>query len=221
MQPLVAPVRPRGARLRRRAALGALVALLGAGFLWPSVLPATVEEQRARLPPPPPPGQCPNPVEGVWKSLRWYPGNAAWYSFVLEVHMRGDRLVGRIDAYSWDTPPNQSEPGPCRAGLSHWVVSQTAEGTIHGLRLDFGGTRWAVAQVMCGPRPEGYNLDHFRGIIDTSLQEFQSVNNDGGLQIDEPTVFRRIRCLEPDSPPHPYVAPPNFQPPRRRTGCGR
>ena len=208
-------------RQRRRAVLGGMVALLGALVLLPSLAPATVEEQRARLPPPADRAQCANPVEGVWKSLRWYPGNEAWYSFVLEIHQNGDRLTGQIDAYSWDTPPNVSEPGACLPGLSHWVVTQTAEGTLDGLRLNMHGTRWAVRQVFCGPRPFGYNLDNFSGVIDTALQEFQSVNNDGGAQIDEPTVFRRIRCFEPPPQPHPVVRPPSFQPPRRRWGCDR
>ncbi|MBL8604848.1 MAG: hypothetical protein JNK72_23170 [Myxococcales bacterium] len=209
---------------RRRVgrALSALtVAAMSAAVLWPRELTATIEEQRARLPPPPPPGQCPNPIEGVWKSLRWYPGNAAWYSFELEIHMQGNRLTGRINAHSWDTPPNRPEPGPCTGDLSHWLVVQTAEGSVDGMRLDFAANRWAVGQVFCGSRPYAYNLDHFRGVIDPSIQEFQSVNNDGGLQIDEPTVFRRIRCFEPPTVPHPVVEPPNFQPPRRRMGCSR
>lgn len=219
-----APEKPHGthSRQRRRWVTVGCVVTVAAVTLVPSIAPATIEEQRARLPPPAPPGQCQNPVEGVWKSLRFYPGNGAWYSFVLEIHRQGDRLTGQIDAYSWDTPPTVSEPGPCRPGLSHWVVTQPATGTIDGLRLTFGGTRWGVRQVYCGERPWAYNTDHFRGVIDTSLQEFQSVNNDGGLQIDEPTVFRRIRCFEPAQVPHPVVAPPAFQPPsRRRWGCGR
>ncbi len=209
------------ARQRRRYTLVGSVSLLAALVLLPSLAPATVEEQRARLPPPADPSRCANPIEGVWKSLRWYPGNEAWYSFVLEIHVNGNHLTGQIDAYSWDTPPNVSEPGPCMPGLRHWVITQTADGTADGLRLNFHGTRWAVRQVMCGERPEGYNLDNFSGVIDTALQEFQSVNNDGGLQIDEPTVFRRIRCFDPPPQPHPVVRPPAFQPPRRGWSCSR
>jgi hypothetical protein len=194
----------------------------GALLLLPALAPATIEEQRARLPPPAPPGTCQNPIEGVWRSLRWYPGNQAWYSFVLELRQRGTALEGRIEAISWDTPPNRPEPGPCRAGLEHFSVVQPARGTVDGLRIDFAATAWSVGSVFCGSRPWAYNLDHFRGVIDPRLQEFQSVNNDGGLQIDEPTVFRRVRCFEPEAVPHPYVAPPAFAPrPRRRFGCGR
>ena len=46
----------------RRVVATALVGLLGALVLLPSVAPATVEEQRARLPPP---ATCQDPIEGV------------------------------------------------------------------------------------------------------------------------------------------------------------
>lgn len=209
------------ARSRRRVVLVGLVSLMSALVLLPSLAPATVEEQRARLPPPADQSRCPNPIEGVWKSLRWYPGNGAWYSFVLEVHMVGNRLTGQIDAYSWDTPPNVSEAGPCMPGLNHWVITQTAEGTVDGLRLNFHGTRWQLRQIYCGGLHGTYNLDNFSGVIDLGLQEFQSVNNDGGAQVDEPTVFRRIRCFEPPPQPHPIVRPPAFRPPRRGWSCNR
>ena len=208
------------ARVRpRRALYVTLVAVIAALVLLPSLAPATIEEQRARLPPPAPPETCQNPIEGVWRSLRWYPGNAAWYQFTLEIHQQNGQLVGYIEANSWDTAPSVQQPGPCRPGLNHFIVKQSAQGRADGLRIDFAATRWWTESVPCGRRPFGYNLDHFRGVIDTTIQEFQSVNNDGGAQIDEPTVFRRIRCFEPQSPPHPYVAPPTFQPPRRGWSC--
>ncbi|MEZ4407613.1 MAG: hypothetical protein R3A52_14210 [Polyangiales bacterium] len=48
------------------------------------------------------------------------------------------------------------------------------------------------------------------------------MNNDGGRSINDPTVFRRIRCYEPEVQPHPVVRPPAFQPPsRNRWGCSR
>lgn len=206
----------------RRVTYASLVAVMAALVLLPSLAPATIEEQRARLPPPAPPDSCRNPIEGVWRSLRWYPGNRAWYQFTLEIHQRDNTLFGTIEAHSWDTPPTVQEPGPCRAGLDHWVVIQEARGGFDGLRIRFGGVRWAVQSSFCGTRPYGYNLDQFTGVIDPAIQEFQSVNNDGGAQIDEPTVFRRIRCFEPQAVPHPYVAPPSFQPPaRNRWGCSR
>jgi hypothetical protein len=94
-------------------------------------------------------------------------------------------------------------------------------GTIDGLRLNFHGTRWQVRQVMCGPRPSATTSTTSAGSSTPALQEFQSVNNDGGAQIDEPTVFRRIRCFDPPQQPHPIVRPPSFHPPRRSWGCGR
>jgi hypothetical protein len=45
----------------------------------------------------------------------------------------------------------------------------------------------------CG-HPHGYNPDNFSGEIDPWRAEFQSVNNDGDRAVNEPHVFRRIRC---------------------------
>ena len=56
------------------------------------------------------------------------------------------------------------------------------------------------------------------GRIDPEIQEFRSVNNDGGPAVNVPQVFRRIRCFPPQSNPHVTVDPPPFQPPRTG-GC--
>jgi hypothetical protein len=47
-------------------------------------------------------------------------------------------------------------------------------------------------------RPILYRPDHFTGTIDPAIQEFQSVNNDGGRAVNDPMVFRRIACGEGD-----------------------
>ena len=35
----------------------------------------------------------------------------------------------------------------------------------------------------------------------------------GGRAVNEPTVFRRVRCLDPPTAPHVKVAPPPMRPP--------
>lgn len=213
----------------RRVVATTLVGLLGALVLLPSIAPATVAEQRARLPPP---ATCQDPIEGVWMSHKYEAPFDEWMIFTLEIHRAPGAplhpppgaavpLVGRIQAHAWfGGGPQASSPPPCGRVTSHWTVEMTAEGTLVDRRVNFWGTRWAVGQVFCGSRTFGYNLDHFTGLVDLELLEFQSVNNDGGRAVNDPTVFRRVRCLEPVAPPHPYVAPPSFQPPRR-SGCGR
>jgi hypothetical protein len=155
-------------------------------------------------------------------SHKFEPTQQLWYVFTLRIRRaEGDQLTGDIASHAWSGTDQDPEPPPCRPGRSHWVVRMTAQGTVRGPRIDFWGTRWWPEQTFCGsaPGPGTYNLDHFSGTIDPTLLEFQSVNNDGGELVDDPTVFRRVQCLDPVSPPHPYVQPPAFHP--RRRGCGR
>ncbi len=102
-------------------------------------------------------------------------------------------------------------------------VGQTLIVTAGTGRIQFWGTSWRPEQSFCGPmlRAGQYNLDHFSGTIDPTLQEFQSVNNDGGRSVNDPTVFRRVRCLEQPPVARLSVAPPPFAPPRRAAGCSR
>lgn len=204
---------------RRHARRALLVCGVGL-MLLPTLAPATIEEQRARLPAPA--TNCSDPVAGIWMSHKYEGFQLYWYVFTLRIQRHVDgTLYGDITSHSWNSSPREPEPPPCRPGLDHWVVAMTAEGTANGLNVDFHGTSWRLGQVFCGPPtgPGGYNLDRFTGTIDPTIQEFQSVNNDGGDMVNDPTVFRRVRCLEPDAPPHPYVAPPPTFRPRR--GCGR
>ncbi len=216
-------------RASRRALSITLVGVGAALVLLPSLAPATIEEQRTRLPPP---ASCQDPIEGIWMSHKYELPGDEWMIFTLEVHRAQGAavnappgapiaLVGRIQAHAWlGAGPRASSPPPCSSGLSHWTVEMTAQGQVVDRRVDFWGTHWSIGNVFCGPRYFGYNLDHFSGEIDPTIQEFQSVNNDGGRAVNDPTVFRRVRCFDPVSPPHPFVAPPSFQPPRR-AGCSR
>ena len=98
----------------------------------------------------------------------------------------------------------------------------TAQGSAGpDARIEFGGTSWRVESLFCGTAPWNYNIDRFSGAIDATLQEFQSVDNDGGRAVNDPTVFRRVRCFEPPPVPHVAVAPPPFHPPQRAGGCSR
>lgn len=201
----------------RRAAWSLAVAVLA----LPVVVPATIEEQRARLPPP---ASCDDPVMGVWRSHRYNPRWGDWMIFTLSVrHEVGSlqTLTGTIEAQSWTGSPTDSMPGPCTPGMQHWIVDMTARGTFDAAthRIEFWGTSYRIRQTICLPWAR-YNLDHFSGEIDHGIQEFQSINNDGGRSINEPVVFRRVSCLEPTGPEHPVVAPPPYMP-RLHRGCAR
>jgi hypothetical protein len=201
-----------------------------AAFVLMTMLPrsspaGTVAEQRARLPPP---KTCTDPVVGVWRSHDYDRLYGDWTIFTLEIKRVGetDQLEGTIRNESWIGPFEQSEPGPCQ-GNRHYRVSMDAKGTVQANTIAFGGIgEWRLDEMVCGEFVGGYNLDNFTGTIDPDLQEFQSVNNDGGRSVNDPTVFRRVECFKgeaPDEGPRIHVDPPAFYPPEEsedRGGCG-
>ena len=203
--------------------MGLAVAAIALGIFAPAVH-ANVQEQRARLPPP---ATCTDPVEGIWMSHKYSPNYGDWYIFTLKIQRvpgSATELTGEIQAHSWNGSPQEEEPPPCRPGLSHWTVFMTARGQAHpDGRIMFGGTAWRPENAYCGrsPGPGEYNLDNLSGTIDAAIQEFQSVNNDGGRSVNDPMVFRRVRCLDTPSVqqgPRPQVTPPPFYP-GERGGC--
>jgi hypothetical protein len=192
------------------------VALVAACLLGPRAGADTVQEQRARLPPP---AECADLVEGVWRSHDYNHTRSKWTVFTLEVRRVDDtdELTGSITNRSWYGPVEESEPGPCRGQLQY-TVSMEARGTVEGRWVEFGGTSWELDENPCGYL-SGYYLDNFSGEIDLDLQEFQSVNNDGGPSVNYPTVFRRIRCFDPEPDPNIEVAAPAFFPEIDDGGC--
>ncbi|MBL8604854.1 MAG: hypothetical protein JNK72_23200 [Myxococcales bacterium] len=195
--------------------------LAAAVFGLPLTVSATVEEQRARLPPP---ARCTDAVEGEWKALRFYRGYDDWGLFTLLIRRAApgsSRLIGYIDTEYWDGGARQQTPPACAVGARHYLVRQDGAGSLAGLEVRFAGRNVRLVTEHCPGSFGRYNPDHFSGVIEPAIEEFQSVNNDGGRDLNEPTVFRRVRCLEPPSEPHPVVEAPHFQPPRRSRGCAR
>ncbi|MCS6798616.1 MAG: hypothetical protein NZ898_08800 [Myxococcota bacterium] len=208
-------------RRRRFSSLVVAASSLGAIGLVVSGARATIQEQRARLPPAA--HDCPDEVEGIWKSHQYDPRYGDWTVFTLTVRRvagKPGELTGVITNHSWDGPPTQEQPPPCINGWRQWIVSMDARGTVDAQgNIFFGGVPpWRLDRVICYSGPAGYNLDNFTGRIDPVLKEFQSVNNDGGRAVNDPTVFRRIGCLDEESPPQIVATPPPFYPSMGR-GC--
>jgi hypothetical protein len=211
-----------------RAPRAAVAAWLIAMTLRPAPAPATVAEQRARLPPA---AECEDPIAGTWRGLSYYPGHRQWYEFTLEIARdaaKPGELRGTILAHYWDGPPDRSEPLPCKDGVSQATIRQQARGTYDDGRVWFGGIRWEVASVACGSHGGRYITDQFKGVVDRERQEFQSINDWSERPDDEATLFRRIRCADAAAPavtpPSPApapgpVSPPPAQPPSRSGGC--
>ncbi len=206
---------------RMRSVGYGVAALVLAGFLIPQPAPgSTVSEQRALLPEP---AECDDPIIGVWKSHNYNTFQGQWTEFTLEVRRVADdpqTLEGRILNHSWMASDQHPQPPDCNGFDLRYEVSMPARGSTKSLEVEFWGVgNWDMDRIHCGSSMGfGYNLDHFSGTIDPEIQEFQSVNNDGGIAVNEPTVFRRIRCFEGPAPLGD-IDPPPFQPPRSR-GCG-
>jgi hypothetical protein len=213
-----------------RLALVAFVILSAAPRRAPA---GTVAEQRARLPPP---AQCEDPVEGSWRSHDYRERRRFWTMYTLEIRRIDgtDRLRGTIANHTWVGAAEQSEPGACTGYDEEleFVISMDAEGRVDGNEIDFGGVgMWRLDQNRCGDyersyglEPRAYNLDHFTGTLDPELLEFQSIHNDGDGAVNEPTVFRRVACVEGakvEEPAVVLVVPPAFYPPQEEQGgCG-
>ena len=210
----------------RRASIPAAVLCFMLSTWLPGLGQAsTVAEQRARLPPP---AACKDPVAGIWKSHSYDERFRDWTIFTLEMHRvapDSEAFEGTITNHSWDALPHESSPPPCRNEL-RYIVSMDAKGTVVDGKINFYGVgQWRLEDVPCGDwAGMGYNLDHFSGQIDPEIMEFQTVNNDGGRAINDPTVFRRVHCNdgeELEAEPRIAVTPPPFTPPEPEAGgCG-
>jgi len=205
-----------------RAALGTGV-LLGVMGLGPSA-GATVAEQRARLPPA---AECEDDVEGIWRAHQFWDWRFQWYVMTLEIHRvkKGEpALTGTVLSEYWNGTAKDQEAPPCAQQPYHYVVRMPAVGTYRDGDVAFGGTSWKLERAPCGNRMSGgYNPDKFTGKIDPKIQEFQSVNNDGGAAVNVATVFRRVHCFDtPDAAvPIVDVKPPSFRPKSKKGGgCG-
>ncbi len=216
--------------MKRRRIL-VLVFVLGVAVsLMPRGSSATVEEQRARLPPP---AECPDRVEGTWKALVWMAYQHYWYEYTVVIKRSAPPkdggiagpLEGEMISHYWSGDAKQDKPPACSPGVRELTVKMPGKGSVDDkMNVDFGANSYTVDNIACGSRG-GYLPDHFTGKIDPAIQEFQSVNNDGGSAVNEPAVFRRIRCLNaPEGPSRKdtQAKPPSFGPPKKGFwSCGK
>ena len=209
----------------RRGVLVLASAAMVAIVLSPRHAEGTVEEQRARLPPA---ADCEDLVEGTWRGLEFLPLRGLWLENTIDLRRvtpGGGELTGEIHVRYWRGGEGDARPPRCVAGgVDIQVKEPNALGAIQGVALTFGATTYVLEETYCGTS-SSYNPDHYSGTVEASRDEFQSVNNDGRAAVDEPVVFRRIRCvdggLESREAPAPHVAPPAYEPPKRGVSCGR
>jgi hypothetical protein len=221
----------------RRWRLSLSCALLAAMALSPSLLFGSIEDQRARLPAAAVQDvgtDCSDPATGTWLGQQYNPRSFSWQRYELTIRRTrpgANTLVGEVRVHFWIGPYSLSTPQTdCARPFLAAEVMQNATGTINGLEIAFGGNDWRTSRVFCQPPGTriAYNPDHFTGTIDVAIQEFQSVNNDGGTAVNEPVVFRRIRCADAAVQPSVVVLAPaesprpaNTRRPRSIFGCAR
>jgi hypothetical protein len=199
--------------------------LIGLGSsLSPRVAPATIEDQRSRLPPPA--FECgEDPIVGIWQAHAYYAHVRQWYRFELTIAREDPAqraaLTGTIHVEFWDGGPERAQPPACAEPGDRAGVLERAEGRSEGLELRFDATDWRDLEL-CDKAVRGYLLDHFSGTVDPERMEFQSLlNADAPEWRDVPTVFRRVRCgsADRDAAPRVTVRAPPYQPPEQG-GCG-
>jgi hypothetical protein len=199
----------------KRASVVAIAAIIAAMTIGAPDAPATVAEQRARLPPA---AECGSPVEGKWKAMAYWHDH--WYEFRLEIHEDPSdhaQLSGMIYVDFWTGPKTSPEPPtPCGRRIKGQM---TATGTFRNGHVAIHGSDFVTTEAVCGDAGR-YNNDNFTGVLEPDRQEFQSVNDDGGDAVNEPVVFRRIGCFDNGrKDPGSAVTPPPFFPKRRDGGC--
>lgn len=145
-----------------------------------------------------PPQQPENPAEcggdriaGVWRGPR---GRFSFWNYQVTLHIQrasGSAITGRMVGVWWTG--SRRRPPPCEAGQTAFQVTQPAQGTFENNRFAFRATSYRIDRVICGA-PTSYSPDHFVGTLDENASILRTVNNDGGNAVNDPEVFRRIRC---------------------------
>ncbi len=215
-------------RVRRSSVLRAsfVAAVVSVALLtFPKDSPASIEEQRARLPPP---AECTDELEGEWLALTHSSTYDDWYQVRLTIKRTSpgaQTVEGQMRVRFWFGDDNAMNPPPCtERRAQERVVIQPSLGTYIDNEVQFHAQSWSFAPESCF-KSGRYNLDNYSGRIDHKLHEFQSVNNDGGRAVNEPAVFRRVKCingpdvLSPTMSRPVDVKAPSFTP-KRKWGCG-
>ncbi len=151
----------------------------------------TVTAQRALVPNG---GVCGDPVAGTWRAQKFRASDHSWVRFVLRIHREGHELRGTITSRIWSGTPSNPEPGQCTAfGFDHTWVMQ-ARGSVEGESVTFVSSHARLVRQDCPSSDHTYAPDRFTGTIRPLSETFQSRNNDGAFDIDEPYTFRRVSC---------------------------
>ena len=140
-------------------------------------------------------GVCDDPVQGTWRAQKYRATDHTWVRFILRIQNQNGTLSGTILSRIWTGVRSDPRPGECTAfGMDHtWRMR--ARGRFGGDQMSFEsvGRERLVAQH-CPGGDGRYAPDHFRGRVQVMQEVWQSLNNDGAFDVDEPYTFRRVSC---------------------------
>lgn len=139
-------------------------------------------------------GACSDPVAGVWRAQKYRGYDRTWVRFILRIRRQGDQLAGSITSRIWSGNPSNPQPGICTpAGFDHtWRMD--GRGSVDGTTVVFGSRTARLVEAHCPSRDARYAPDNFTGTIEPLSEMYQTTNNDGAFDVDEPYTFRRISC---------------------------
>jgi hypothetical protein len=138
--------------------------------------------------------RCPDPAAGTWRAMKYDPDQHHWVTFTLRIRRSGDALTGTILSRTWSGGPSDRRPPECRPFGSDITVRMPARGHFSGGEMVFESSSYQIVREDCPSRPFNYAPDRFRGTVDAAGERFDSLNNDGAYDIDEPYMFRRVSC---------------------------
>ncbi len=137
---------------------------------------------------------CEDPVVGTWRTQKFRSRDRTWVRFILHVRREGERLTGTIESRIWSGRASDPTPGNCTAfGFDHTWRMQ-AHGHVDGARMSFGSRTATLVRQDCPSSDARYAPDNFEGTIHQDRELFESLNNDGAFDVDEPYTFRRVSC---------------------------
>lgn len=136
---------------------------------------------------------CDDPIAGVWQAMKYRAGERRWVRFTLSIRREGAAdLTGTIRSRTWTGSPRDMDPPECTAFGMDITVAMPARGMIRGDAISFGSRSYRIVREDCPARPFQYAPDSFTGSVERD--RFDSRNNDGAFDIDEPYLFRRTAC---------------------------
>ncbi len=138
-------------------------------------------------------GACSDPIAGTWRAQKYRASDHTWIRFTLRVRHEGGALRGTIESRIWSGLPSDARPTCLDDGFDNTWRMQ-ARGQLDGTSVSFRSATAHLIRQDCPFSRAFYAPDNFSGTIDPMREVFESRNNDGAYDVDEPYTFRRVGC---------------------------